>query len=102
MIHKPWTDGCGSYIELDNVADLRQFVKRRRKLQCVIFRGGGDLLPCKCAWCKKTIGRGDSNRVDIQPRKEQEPLVAAFHYECSWEALFAAIDKLGVDLGLLS
>lgn len=94
MIRKPWTNGAGAYPELDNYTDLKEFTKRKRKKQMVIFTEHGDLLPVKCAKCKKPITTR-SNRVDIYPKQK---LVLPYHYECAWEVTFTALYKLADDL----
>lgn len=99
MIHLPWSDGCGAYVEVDNKQDVIDFMKRKRKKKTLIYRHGGDLFPIKCALCGKNITKKSGNRVDVYPRQQK---VFPYHYECAWKVTFAAIDRLGQDMGLLS
>jgi len=95
MIRKPWTNGAASYTQLDDHADLKEFVKRKRKKQMVIFTEHGNLLPVKCAKCGKIINKEDGNRVDVYPKQK---LVLPYHYECAWEVTLTALWKLADDM----
>ena len=99
MIHLPWSDGCGAYVEVDNKIDVINFMKRKRKKKMVIYRPGGDLFPVNCTLCNKPIAEESGNRVDLYPKQKK---VFPYHYECAWRITFAAIDRLGQDVGLLS
>lgn len=99
MIHLPWSDGCGAYVEVDNNIDVLNFMKRKRKKKVIIYRQGGDLFPVNCALCDKPITAETGNRVDVYPKQKT---VLPYHYECAWRVTFSAIDQLGQRLGMLS
>jgi len=99
MIHLPWTNGCGAYVEVDNKEDVINFMKRKRKKKTIIYRIGGDLFPVNCALCNEPITSETGNRVDIYPRQKK---VVPLHYECAWKVTFAVIDRLGQRMGMLS
>ena len=81
----------------DCVTNIALFMKRKRKVQCVILHNS--LLPRKCANPKCKHGgivqpdpnkKCNSNRTDLMPASRTQSGkigVACMHYDCSWECL---------------
>lgn len=80
----------------DCVTDVGLYCKRKRKARSVIL--DDCLLPLVCAYCGKTIKKGEPNRTDLDPRTRT---ISPMHYECSWKALFEEIYSYRIEDGRL-